>query len=75
MHDVRLDIGGIRHGSNVAYTDWIPLRVDLDDDILNRVDGFKLIVREHVVVEVAGFDITGRQNQVGGLDGLHDVKN
>ncbi len=64
MHDIGLNVRRIGHGSHIAYPDWVALRIHLDDDVLDGLHGAELIVGEDVVVEIAGFDITGRENDV-----------
>ena len=59
---------------DIPHADGVALLVDLHDDVLNRLDRAELIVGEDVVVEVAGFDVARREDQVGGFDGLDDVE-
>ena len=52
----------------------MPLGIDLDHDVVDRFHRLELRIREHVVVEVARFDVTRRKNQVGGLHGLDHIE-
>src|SRR5207245_10322579 len=42
--------------------------------LFRSLDRLELIVREHVVVEVAGLEVAGREDQVRRLDRLDDVE-
>ena len=73
-HDVRLDVRGVGHGAQVLHPHRRALRRRLHDHVVDRLDRLELIVREHVVVEVAGLEVAGREDQVRRLDRLDDVQ-
>ncbi len=73
-NDIGLDVRRIHDSAKVSHPHRISLLIDLDDDVVDRLDRSELVVGEDVVIEVAGLDIARRQNQVGGFDGAHDVK-
>ena len=45
-----------------------------DDDVLHRPDDLELVVRVEVVVEAAHVDVAGRREEVGVVDGAHDLE-
>ncbi len=64
MDDIGLDVGRIGHGPHIAHPDWVALRIHLDDDVLDGLHRAELIIGEDVVVEIAGFDVAGGENDV-----------
>src|SRR5690348_13552697 len=74
-NDVRLNVRGIGHRTEVAHAHRVALLIDFHDDVLNRLDGAELVVGEDVVIEVAGLDVPRGQNEVRSLDRFHHVQN
>ena len=64
----------VAQDADIPYADGIAARVDFDDDVIDGLYRLELGVGEHIVVEVAGFDVAGRQDQVRRLHGLDDVE-
>ena len=60
--------------ADVAHPHGIASGIDLDHDVVDRLHGLELRVREHVVVEVARFDVARGEYQVGGFHGLDHVE-
>ena len=65
--NVGLNVRGIVHGAQVSDPDRVALSIDLDDDVVDRLHSLELIVRKHVIVKVARFDVARGQDQVGRL--------
>jgi hypothetical protein len=66
---VGLNVRRVAEHADITHAHRVTPLVDFHDDVVDGLHRLELRVGEHVVVEVPGFDVARRQNQVGGLHG------